>query len=283
VRFAFISTKKDDFPVDWMCRRLEVSTSGFYRWRNRDESARTRSDRRLGTIVRSIHVASHKTYGSPRVHRVLLARGERVGRKRVARVMRENGLTGSRPRRFKATTNSAHQLPVAPNVVARDFSPPARNHTWAADITYVRTWSGWLYLAVVIDLYSRRVVGWSVADHMRTGLVTAALNMAVAARKPPHGLVMHSDRGGQYALELYGMTCSMSRKGDCWDNAVVESFFGTLKQELIYRRKWPTKVAAAEAIRFYINRFYNVRRRHSALGYVSPLEFEMSRRVSLAA
>jgi transposase InsO family protein len=219
-----------------------------------------------------------------------VAQRERVGRNRVARVIREHGISGSRPRRFKATTDSAHQLPVAENVVTRDFSPPQRNRTWAADITYVRTHNGWLYLAVVIDLYSRRVVGWAVADHMRTELVLRALNMAVIARNLPAGLVMHSDRGSQYAsrkhretLERHGMICSISRKGDCWDNAVVDSFFGTLKQELIYRHTWPTRLAVTDAVRSYIECFYNVRRRHSAIGYVSPLEFEMPPRVSMAA
>jgi len=274
-----------------MCPRLAVSTSGFYRWSKAEESKRTRRDRQLGTMIRACHSASRGTYGSPRITCDLRESGEAVGRKRVARLMREHGLTGSRPRRFRATTDSKHDLPVAENIVARDFNPDAPNRVWAADLTYVRTWAGWLYLAVVVDLFSRRVVGWAIADHMRAELVVTALTMAFDARRPDDGLVHHSDRGSQYAskahrdvLEEHHAVCSMSRKGDCWDNAVVESFFGTLKQELLYRRTWPTRKAATEAITEYIERFYNTRRRHSALDYVSPLEYELeSARTELAA
>jgi transposase InsO family protein len=291
VKFAFIAAKRGDFPVAWMCRRLEVSSSGFYRWDSAEESERARYDRQLGTKIRALHAASDGTYGSPRIHRDLIAEGKAISRKRVARVMRDNGLVGEAPRRFRRTTDSKHQLPIADNIVARNFAPPAPNQVWAADITYVRTWAGWLYLAVVIDLFSRRVVGWAVADHMRKELVLSALTMAFDARRPSAGLVCHSDRGSQYAsqahrdaLDHHGAICSMSRKGDCWDNAVVESFFGTLKQELLYRRAWPTRAAAIEAIGEYIERFYNTRRRHSTLGYLSPLEYEMlSARTALAA
>jgi putative transposase len=291
VRFGFIAAKKGDFPVAWMCRRLDVSSSGFYRWTKAEESARTRRDRQLGTMIRAAHTASGGTYGSPRITRDLKEAGEDVARKRVARLMRENGLCGQAPRRFRRTTDSKHDLPIADNIVARDFNPDAPNQVWAADISYVRTWAGWLYLAVVIDLFSRRVVGWAIADHMRTELVLDALTMAFDARHPGEGLVCHSDRGSQYASHAHrdalrdrGAICSMSRKGDCWDNAVVESFFGTLKQELLYRRAWPTKHVAITAIGEYIERFYNTRRRHSTLGYVSPLEYEMvSARMALAA
>lgn len=291
MRFNFIATKASDFPIAWMCRRLDVSSSGFYRWSKAEEPERARRDRQLGTMIRAFHAASGGTYGSPRITRDLEASGEAVGRKRVARLMRENGLTGRGRRRFRRTTDSKHDLPIADNIVARDFNPDAPNRVWAADITYVRTWAGWLYLAVVIDLFSRRVVGWAITDHMRTELVLSALTMAFEARHPDDGLIHHSDRGSQYAshahrefLEEHNAICSMSRKGDCWDNAVVESFFGTLKQELLYRSSWSTKLAATEAIAEYIERFYNTRRRHSSLDYVSPLEYELSEaRVELAA
>lgn len=282
MRFAFIRANRGDFPTAWMCRRLEVSTSGFHRWLTAAEPRRARRDRQLGVLIRAHHVASRGTYGSPRIHRDLASDGHRVGRKRVARLMREHGLVGASPRRFRRTTDSNHDSPIAPDLVARDFDPEAPNKVWAADITYVRTWEGWTYLAVVIDLYSRRVVGWATADHMRTELVLSALTMAFDARRPAPGLIHHSDRGSQYAshahrraLERMGARCSMSRKGDCWDNAVIESFFGTLKQELLYRQAWPTRRAADRAIDDYIDRFYNPRRRHSYLDYVSPLEYEI--------
>jgi len=291
VRFLFIAANTGDFPVAWMCRHLDVSSSGFYRWSEAEESDRARRDRQLGTMIRAFHAASGGTYGSPRIARDLEAAGVAVARKRVARLMRENGLFGQARRRFRRTTDSKHALPIADNIVARNFDPEAPNRVWAADITYVRTWAGWLYLAVVIDLFSRRVVGWAIADHMRTELVLSALTMAFDARQPDGGLIHHSDRGSQYAshahrnfLEEHHAICSMSRKGDCWDNSVVESFFGTLKQELLYRKAWPTQRATIEAIGEYIDRFYNTRRRHSSLGYVSPLEYEMaSARTELAA
>ena len=212
----------------------------------------------------------------------LKAVGENIGRAQTATIMRENGLVGRTPRPFRRTTDSKHDLPIAPNLVARDFNPPAMNKVWVADITYVRTWAGWLYLAVVIDLFSRRVVGWAIADHMRTELVLSALSMAFLARRPAPGLICHSDRGSQYAsrahraaLEAQGALCSMSRKGDCWDNSVAESFFGSLKQELIYRATWATHDVTIEAIGDYIERFYNTRRLHSFIGYTSPLEYEL--------
>ncbi len=280
-----------------MCRRLEVSSSGFYRrWGKREATVaavppRLRRDRQLATLIRAIHAANKGVYGSPRIYRELKTMGEAVSRKRVARIMREHGLTGEAPRRFQRTTDSKHTLPIADNLVARNFNPDAPNRVWAADITYVRTWAGWLYLAVVIDLFSRRVVGWAIADHMRKELVLSALTMAFDARRPEPGLVHHSDRGSQYAshahrdaLDEHGAICSMSRKGNCWDNAVVESFFGTLKQELLYRHAWPTKQTAIDAIGDYIERFYNTRRLHSSLGYISPLEYEMgTARLALAA
>ena len=282
MKFAFIAAKQGDFPVVWLCRRLGVSSSGFYRWQASGEPPRARRDKQLGVLIRASHERSLGTYGSPRIHRDLKEQGVRVGTKRVARVMREHGLSGLRPRRFRKTTDSDHAQPIAEDAVKRNFSPTAPNAIWASDITYVRTWAGWLYLAVVIDLYSRRVVGWAIADHMRTELVMTALGRAISSRQPAPGLVHHSDRGSQYAsrahrdlLAHHGIRCSMSRKGDCWDNSVVESFFGTLKQELLYRRSWPTKQAAVDAIAAFIDRFYNPRRRHSTLGYTSPIEYEM--------
>lgn len=291
MKFAFIAANRGDFPIAWMCRRLEVSTSGFHRWNRAGEPERVRRDRQLGTRIRALHAASGGTYGSPRILRDLRDEGVRVSRKRVARLMCENGLVGQVRRRFRRTTDSNHAHPIASNIVARNFNPERANEVWAADITYVRTWEGWLYLAVVIDLFSRRVVGWAIADHMRTELVLDALSMAFDRRNPAAGLVHHSDRGCQYAsaayrqaLETHGAICSMSRTGNCWDNAVVESFFGTLKQDLLYRNAWPTKQSTIKAIGDYIDRFYNTRRRHSTLGYVSPLEYEMvSARTTLAA
>lgn len=281
MRFSFILAEKAHYPVALMCRLLQVSRSGFYEWAKRGPSKRAQEDAVLKGKIAASHGASRGTYGSPRVHADLRAEGRRVSRKRVARLMREEGLRGCRPRRFKATTDSDHTHPVAGNLVERDFEPSGPDETWAADITCIRTWEGWLYLAVVIDLWSRRVVGWSMADHMRTELVLAALEMAVGQREPGEETIHHSDRGSQYASHAYqeklaehGMSCSMSRKGDCWDNACVESFFATLKTELIHREPWTTRAAAKLAIHEYIGGFYNGTRRHSFLGFRSPVEFE---------
>ena len=231
--------------------------------------------------IRTVHKESRGTYGSPRIVDDLKERGFKVGRRRVARLMKENGITGTPYKPFKRTTDSAHSLNVADNVLNREFTVEAPDTVWATDITYVRTWAGWLYLAVVIDLFSRRVVGWSMATHMRTGLVMGALKMALGRRLPGPDMVHHSDRGSQYASHEYrdalrdnGIQCSMSRKGDCWDNAVVESFFATLKKELIYRRPWPTTEAARSAIAEYVEVFYNRKRKHSTLDNVSPAEYE---------
>lgn len=282
MKFAFIAARKVDFPVAWMCRRVGVSTSGFYGWSGAEESERAKRHRRLGTVMRALHAENNGVYGSPRMCRALKVAGEDIGRAQTATIMRENGLVGRAPRPFRKTTDSKHKLPIAPNLVARDFNPSAMNQVWVADITYVRTWAGWLYLAVVIDLFSRRVVGWAIADNMRTELVLSALSMAFLARRPGPGLICHSDRGSQYAshahrdaLKAQGALCSMSRKGDCWDNAVAESFFGSLKQELLYRSSWATHDVTIEAIGDYIERFYNTRRLHSFIGYMSPLEYEL--------
>lgn len=280
MRFAFIDAERATYPVVTLCRLLEVSRSGFYEWLEREPSACAREDRRLAVKIAAYHRRSRGTYGSPRILRDLQAEGERVGRKRVARLMKEQNIEGCRPRRYRVTTDSAHTEPVAPNLVARDFAPGGPDQVWAADITYIRTWEGWLYLAVIIDLWSRRVVGWSMADHMRTQLALDALEMALGHRRPT-ALTHHSDRGSQYAsiayraaLSEHGIECSMSRKGDCWDNAVPESFFATLKTELVDRRPWPTRSEARLAIHEYIGGWYNRSRRHSFLGYRSPIDFE---------
>ncbi len=277
-----IEAEKDNFPVALMCRQLGVSSSGYYAWKERKPSRRAQEDAVLVKKIKQVHQESRGTYGSPRVVDDLKEDGFDVGRRRVARLMQENGITGASPKRFKVTTDSNHDFPVAANVLKREFSQEAPDMAWATDITYVRTWEGWMYLAVAIDLFSRRVVGWSMASHMRAELALDALGMALGSRLPQPNMIHHSDRGSQYASHDYrdalrdnGIVCSMSRKGDCWDNAVVESFFATLKKELIHRRPWPTVRAARAAIAEYIEVFYNRKRKHSTLGYVSPAEFEI--------
>jgi len=265
-----------------MCRVLEVSRSSFHAWARREPSARAVADRALSGRIAEIHVESGKTYGSPRVHAELrLEDGVRVGRKRVERLMRQAGLSGMIRRRRGRTTVSVPGIRTAPDLVERDFDPAAVNRLWAADITYIRTWEGWLYLASVMDCYSRRIVGWALADHLRAELVVDALEMAVARRRPDAGLVHHSDKGSQYASLIFTRRCrsvgidvSMGSRGDCFDNAVLESFHASLKKDLIHRRSWPTKAEARTAVFEYIETFYNRRRRHSRLGMLSPLEFE---------
>lgn len=280
MKFGFIAAEKANFPVTVLCRSLEVSRSGYYAWAVRPESLRTRSDRALGVEIAAVHQESKRRYGSPRVHRELQAKGHRIGEKRVARLMRQQGLAARTRRRFMRTTDSRHAYPVAENILSRDFLPPAPNTTWAGDITYIWTAEGWLYLAVVLDLFSRRVVGWAVSQRIDAALVLDALATALHGRPAPD--LHHSDRGSQYAsgdyralLKERGITCSMSRKGNCWDNACVESFFSTLKQELVYERGvFVTRAEAKTALFDYIEVFYNQKRRHSALGYVSPAAFE---------
>ena len=222
MRFAFIDAERASFPVTLLCRVLQVTRTGFYAWLKRPESKHRKRDLQLAVKIKAYHKASRGTYGSPRIYDDLKEDGESVSKKRVARLMRENAVTGQPKPRRKKTTDSNHNLPIAENLLNRDFSVAAPDQVWASDITYVRTWEGWLYLAVVIDLFSRRVIGWAIADHMRTELVLAALKMAIRQRNPAPGLIHHSDRGSQYAsheyqrtLKAYGMLCSMSRKGDC--------------------------------------------------------------------
>ena len=264
-----------------MCEALEVSRSGYYASIGRKPSKRAQENAELVAEIRDIHRSSRSTYGSPRVHFELQARDFQVGRHRVARLMRENAITARFKRPFRRTTDSAHSLSVAENHLERNFTVDGPDKAWVTDITYLWTQQGWLYLAVVIDLFSRRVIGWSMAEHLRTELVLRALSMALGQRAPGPDLTHHSDRGCQYASQAYrevltahGIRCSMSRKGDCWDNAVAESFFGTLKTELVHRTRWLTRLAARTAVFEYIEVFYNRQRRHSYLGYLSPVEYE---------
>ena len=282
MRYQFVGEHSGQFPVERMCRVLKVSASAYYAWRGRPESRRGREDRRLLVEIKAIHQAKRETYGSPRIHAELQALGLRHGEKRVARLMRDNGIRAKQRRKFKATTDSKHSHPVAPNLLERDFEAGASNQKWVADITYIPTREGWLYLAVILDLYSRLVVGWSMADRMTRQLVLDALQMAVGRRCPEPGLLHHSDRGSQYACGDYqkalgdhGMICSMSRKGDCWDNAPMESFFHTLKTELVNHRDYQTRWKAKDDIFEYIEVFYNRSRRHSALGFATPAEYEI--------
>lgn len=281
MRFRFIHAEKANYPVRVMCRVLKVSTSGYYASLEREPSTRQREDERLKVHIGAIHVRSRGTYGRERVGRQLLREAVEVGKQRIARLMREMGLQGLPRKRFRRTTDSHHVRPVAPNVLDRKFEAERPNQSWATDITFVWTSEGWLYLAAILELFSRRVVGWAMQPHMRTELALEALHMALGRCLPDVGLVHHSDRGVQYAASSYqaaldenNIVCSMSRKGDCWDNAVSESFFGTLKTELINRQSWSTRREAKDAIVDYIEGFYNPHRLHSSLGYVSPIEFE---------
>ncbi len=282
MRFAFIDTEKAQWPVEVLCDVLGVSRSGYYAWRCRPEAARTTQDAALVVEIKAAHEAGRGNYGSPRVHRELRGKGLRVSRKRVERIMREQGIVARKKRRFCRTTDSNHPDPIAPNVLERNFDAELPNTAWVTDVTYVWTQEGWLYLAAILDLFSRRVVGWGVSANNDRALAMSALDRATSARAPAAGLVHHSDRGSVYAsgdygkaLEKLGAVKSMSRKGDCWDNAVAESFFATIKGEMIDHEDYPTRGSAIAAISDYIDGFYNPRRRHSAIGYVSPIEFEL--------
>jgi len=281
MKFDFIEAEKAKYSVQRLCSMLRVSRAGYYASRVRGPSKRAVEDARLSTLVVQAHRVSRGTYGSPRVLKELRESGEWIGRRRVARLMKERSLSGEMAKKWRHPAGALTSDPCEPNKLDRDFTAPAPNRLWASDITYVRTWEGWLYVAVVIDLFSRRVVGWSIQRHMKTDLVLSALTMAVGMRLPPSGLLAHSDRGSQYtsydyqsALKAHDIECSMSGRGNCWDNAVVESFFGTLKKDLIYRRSWATRDEAAAAIHEYIEVFYNRIRRHSTLGGKSPAAFE---------
>jgi transposase InsO family protein len=290
MKFAFISEKRVAFPVAVLCRVLAVSSSGYYASLGCPISKHALRDQELLKQVRSSHVESKRRYGSPRVLADLKASGERVGCKRVARLMRENRLVALARRRFRKTTDSKHDFPIAPNLLGRDFTAVKPNASWVTDITFIWTLQGWLYLAVIIDLFSRRVVGWATSRNVDRHLALAALDMAIRQRHPSDDLVHHSDRGSTYAsgdyrkaLEKEGIECSMSRKGDCWDNAVAESFFSTLKREMEDIDHLESWQAANISIAEYIDGFYNLRRRHSALNYNSPIEFELIHSVKKAA
>lgn len=283
MKFAFIHAEKAIWPVEVQCDVLDVSRSGYYAWRGRPEASRVAEDEKLVVEIKAAHKAGRGNYGSPRVHRELRAKGRRVGKKRVERLMRQEGIAARKKKRFRKTTDSNHPHPIAPNLLARNFDVELPNAAWVTDVTYVSTHEGWLYLAVILDLFSRRVVGWSASANNDRALAISALDRATAARAPDAGLVHHSDRGSVYASGDYGAALkelgaikSMSRKGDCWDNAVAESFFATIKGEMIDHEDYPTRGAAIAAIADYIDGFYNTRRRHSSIGYVSPIEFELN-------
>ena len=281
--FALIDAEKAAWPVEVQCDVLGVSRSGYYAWKGRPEAPRVAEDAELVVEIKAAHKAGRGNYGSPRVHRELRAKGRRVGRKRVERLMRREGIVARKKRRFRKTTDSNHPHPIAPNVLERNFDVELPNTAWVTDVTYVWTHEGWLYLAAILDLFSRRVVGWAASANNDRTLAISALDRATSARTPAAGMVHHSDRGSVYAsgdygdaLAKLGAVKSMSRKGDCWDNAVAESFFATIKGEMIDHEDYPTRGAAIVAIADYIDGFYNPCRRHSAIGYVSPIEFELN-------
>jgi len=281
VTFRFIEAHQGQWPVRLLCDALGVSPAGYYAWHDRPASARQRRHDALLVEIRAIHAEFHARYGSPRVHAELAARGHDCCVNTVAKLMRDHGIRAKTARKFRCTTDSDHDLPVAENLLDRQFDPAAPNEAWVADITYIPTREGWLYLAAVEDLYSRRVVGWSLAERRESRLVVDALELAVQRRLPGEGLLAHSDRGSQYASEHYqgllarhGITCSMSRRADYWDNAPMESFFASLKKELVHDADFATRAEARAAIVEYIEVFYNTKRRHSSLGYVSPAEYE---------
>jgi len=281
--FRLIDAKKAQHPVSRLCAVLGVSRAGYYAWSKRPPCRRRRRDGQLLGAIRTIHTESNATYGWPRIHAELRHQGVRVSRKRVARLMRQAGLSGMVRRRKGRTTIRVPGIATAPDRVRRDFAPVAPNRLWVADLTEIATWEGKLYLAVVIDCYSRRCVGWAMADHMRAELVVEALEMALWQRRPGIGLVHHSDRGGQYVSLIFGQTAraagiavSMGAKGCALDNAVCEAFFATLKKELTCRRSWPTRRELQTAVFAWIEGWYNRRRLHSTLGYRSPLDYENS-------
>ena len=281
MRYRAIQEHDRRYPIRLMCRALTVSPAGYYAWAGRPESRRSVHNRTLLSAIRVIHRESRETYGSPSIWDALIKQGHRVGEHRVARLMRQHSIRAKTVKKWRAPTQSTHRLPVPENTLNRQFTVAQPNRVWAGDLTYVWTTEGWLYLAVVLDLYSRTVIGWAMGHRLTVELAEGALTMALANRKPSAGLLHHSDRGSQYAAHRYqrllgehGITSSMSRTGNCWDNACVESFFGTLKRELVYHRHYATRGEAKRDIFEYIEVFYNRLRRHSTLGYYSPAEFE---------
>jgi putative transposase len=280
--YAFISAEKASYPIALMCRVLGVNRTAFHAWTRRQPSKRETDDRLLSERIVEIHRENRGVYGARRIHAELReADNIRVGRQRVERLMRKAGVSGLVKRRRGKTTISVPGVRTASDLVERDFSPQAPDRLWTADITYIRTWEGWLYLASIIDCYSRRIVGWAMADHLRKELVIDALNMAIDRRRPDRGLIHHSDHGSQYTALVFGQRCrgaginvSMGSRGDCFDNAVCESFHASIKKELLHRDSWPTKAQARTAVFEYIETFYNQRRRHSTLGYIAPALYE---------
>lgn len=282
MRFRFVEDHRGIWPIPAMCRVLRVSTAGYYAWRSRPESKRAVEDGVLLGDIRRVHESSGGRYGSPRVHAALRAGGRRVGRGRVERLMRRHGVRGlvARPRRVR-TTDSRHAFPVAPDLLGRKFTADAPDRVWLADLTYIPTGEGWLYLAAIMDLHTRKVVGWAMRDHLRAELVVSALTMAVRRQRPNAGLIHHGDRGVQYACGEYqdalsraGITPSMSRRGNALDNAPMESFFHTLKTELVHHRSYATREEARRDLFAYVEGFYNRARLHSGLGYRTPVEAE---------
>jgi putative transposase len=281
MRYDFVEDHRGRWPVRLMCRVLHVSAGGYYDWRGRPKSAKAERREVLVVAIKAVHGEMKARYGSPRIHTELVARGRPCCVKTVARLMRQHGIAAKTRRKFRCTTDSKHAHPVAENIVDRDFNPKAANRIWTADITHVSNAEGWLYLAVVEDLYSRQIVGWSMGSRIDSRLVVDALEMALARRQPGEGLVAHSDRGSHYASEHYqgllakhGITCNMSRRANCWDNSPMESFFASLKKELVHDEKYTTRAEARASLLECIELFYNRIRRHSSLGYKSPVEYE---------
>ena len=289
MKYAWIAKHKADWPITLACETLGVSASGYFdHWRRKDADKPSRpgankriSDEALLVHIKAIHAEVKQEYGWPKMWKELLARGIRVGKERVRKLMQRHGIKARGKRKFVVTTDSKHNLPIAPNLLQRNFTPAAPNQTWSSDITYIATDEGWLYLTAVLDLFSRQVVGWSMREHMQTSAVTDALRMAWFRRRPAPGLIFHSDRGSQYCshefqkvLQGYEMKSSMSRKGDCWDNAVAESFFSSLKRERIRRRTYKTREEARQDVFDYVEMFYNPVRKQVRNGMLSPVEFE---------
>jgi putative transposase len=282
MKFRFIADHRETFRVGRMCRLLNVSRSGFYSWLRRPESRRSRENRALEDKIRVYHAASHGIYGSPKIHKDLTDDGIKCGKNRVARIMREAGIRSRIKKKFKATTNSKHNLPVAPNLLNQDFTVKGPGRVWVADITYIHTLEGWLYLAAILDLGNREIVGWAASSRMTRQLAIDALKTAVGSHTFIDGLVHHSDRGSQYASVDYqkvlndnGMQCSMSRKGNCYDNAIAENFFKLLKTEWVNHYRYKTRQEAISSLFYYIEIFYNRKRRHSTLGYSTPHDYNI--------
>lgn len=287
MKYAAIADWADrgEYPVDFMCEQLAVSPSGFYAWRGRGPSPRDQDNDRLLAIITEAYRRLRGNPGVRRIHAELCALGERVGKNRVARLMQAAGLRGRHPRAWKRTTTSGPDPAPAPDLIGRDFTAERPNQKWCSDITYIKTWNGWAYLAIVIDLHSRAVVGWALADHMRTDLVIEALTLAIARRRPPAGIIFHSDRGSQFTSAEFATYCkdhhirrSVGRTGDCFDNAVAESFFATYKKELIHTRPWVNLSTLRKETFTWIEHYYNRQRRHSHLGYLTPAEWDKGHR-----